>query len=266
VRERRKSATTPENTPASSRLGSLGAERSTARRFTIRRQFAKLVTSTLFAASVVSCQPTEQKLPQAPPSVPQKELAVEPDSPVPFGYKCAWLAIKTEDSQAVAQALGLQNGRKCGWREGIAAAYNGEVFVTPPVKGWVLAVSFALPEISEKTRPDQLSPLVKTLGKNFVEVQYFGTHRVVEYHGWLRATKGEIVRRYAYLGERGETLCDEGERTEEETKLGLIYNESKFPDEQHVMKLAGAWSIDPTSLDELKLEKSVGYLGSFPKK
>jgi len=191
---------------------------------------------------------------------------VEPDSPIPFGYKCAWLAIKTDDSQDVVQALGLLNVRKCGWQKGIEAAYNGEVFVSPPIKGWVLAVSFSLPEILDKTRPDQLSPLVKTLGKKFAEFQYFGTHRVVEYHGWLRATKGEIVRRYAYLGERGETLCDEGKRSDEETQLGLIFNESRLPGEECVMQLAGAWSIDPTRLDELKLEKSVGYLGSLSKK
>jgi hypothetical protein len=214
----------------------------------------------------LSCQPTEQKAPPSSRRDPDKEQAVEPDSPVPFGYKCAWLAIKTEDPQAVTEALGLQNVRKSEWEKGVTAAYGGEVFVTPPIKRWVLAASFSLPEIVDKTRPDQLSPLVKTLGKKFVEVQYFGTHRVVEYHGWLRATKGEIVRRYAYLGERGETLCDEGKRTEEETKLGLIYNDSKFPNEQHVMELAAAWSIDPSSLDELKLGRSLGYLGSFPKK
>ncbi len=191
---------------------------------------------------------------------------MEPDTPVPFGYKCAWLAIKTEDPQAVIEALGLQNVRESGWQKGVAAAYGGEVFVTPPLNGWVLAASISLPEITDKTRPDQLSPLVKSLGKRFPDVQYFGTHRVVEYHGWLRATDGEIVRRYAYLGECGETLSDEGQQTDEETKLGLIYNDSKFPDEQDVIQLAGAWSIDPTTLDDIHREKSVGNLGSLPKK
>jgi hypothetical protein len=228
-----------------------------------------LVTSVSFgllATVIASCQPTEQKPPPAPLPVPEKEPAVQADSPVPFGYKCAWLAIKTEDSQAVVQALGLQDVRKSGWQEGIDAAYNGEFFVAPPIKGWVLAASLALPEIADKTRSDQLSPLVKALAKKFPDVQYFGTHRVVEYHGWLRATKGEIVRRYAFLGERGETLSNEGKRSEEETKLGLIFNDEKFPTEQHVMELAGAWSVDPSSLDKLKLEKSIGYLGSLPKK
>jgi hypothetical protein len=195
--------------------------------------------------------------------LPDKETAVEPDTPVPFGYKCAWLAIKTEDSKGVVQALRLRNVRKCGWQEGIDAAYNKGMFVTPPIMGWVLAVSRSLPEIPDKALPDQLSPLVKSLGEKFPDVQYFGTHRVVEYHGWLRATGGEITRCYAFLGETGKTLRNDGKRSEEETRLDLIYNDSRFPDEHDVMRLAGAWSVDPSKLDELKLEKSLGYLGSF---
>ncbi len=191
---------------------------------------------------------------------------MEPDEPIPFGYKCSWLAIKTDEPEAVVTSLGLAGVQKCNWAKGIAAAYKGDVFVTPVVQGWVLVVSIALPEIPDQKRGDELTPLIKVLGKKFSDVQYFGTHRVVGYHAWLRAKDGEIVRRYAYLGERGETLRDDGKRTEEEKKLGLVYGDSKFPSEQDVMKLAGAWSIDPVSLDELKLAKSVGYLGSFPNK
>ena len=63
----------------------------------------------------VSCQPTEQK-PQPAPG-PDKEQAVQPDSPVPFGYKRKWLAIKTEDPHAVAEALGFQNVEKAGGKK-----------------------------------------------------------------------------------------------------------------------------------------------------
>lgn len=191
---------------------------------------------------------------------------MEPDNPAFFAYKCAWLAIQTAEPQAVVSSLGLTGVRKCNWKMGIEAAYNGDVFVTPVTKGWVLVVSFSLLDMSDKKREDQLTPLIKVLGTKFADVQYFGTHRVVEYHGWLRAKKGQLVRRYAFLGERGETLCDEGKPTEEETKFGLVFNESKFPSEQDVMKVAGAWCVNPTNLDELKLGKGVGYVGSFPKK
>ena len=162
---------------------------------------------------LVGCKPTEEKSSSVQSGNLDKGVAVEPDDPVPFGYKCAWLAIQSEDPAAVVDALKLLQVRKCSWKLGIEAAYQHEVFVGPPVRGWVLVASSSLPDISEKGREDRLSSLVRALGKDFPEVQYFGTHRVVEYHGWLRATKGEIVRRYDHLGERGETLCNEGNLT-----------------------------------------------------
>lgn len=218
---------------------------------------------TLTALVNVSCQPS---LPPENRTSDKEIAAMEPDSPVPFGYKCAWLTIQTEDAEAVVTALGLTDVQKCNWQNGIEAAYRGDVFISPATKGWVFVVSFSLPDIPEKNREDHLAPLISVLSKRFPDVQYFGTHRVVEYHGWIRAKKGSIVRRYAYLGDRGETLCDEGGRTEEETRLGLVYNESKLPQEQDVMKLAGAWSLDPTILDQLKLGKGIGHLGLLPKK
>ncbi len=107
--------------------------------------------------------------------------------------------------------------------------------------------------------------MISSLAKEFPDVQYYGTHRIVEYHGWLCAKNGKIVRRYAYLGDQGVILCDEGERTEEEKKLGFAFDESKFPSENDVMKIAGAWSINPATLDEQDFGKGVGYLGAFPK-
>lgn len=185
---------------------------------------------------------------------------------VSFGYKCAWLAIKSEDPQAVIETLDLQNVRLPGWKQGVAAAYAGEVFVTPPLNGWVLAASISLLDIADKTRPDKPLPLIELLATRFPDVQYFGTHRIVEYHAWLRAIDGKIVRSFAYLGERSEVLCDEGECTAEEKALGLIYDDSRSPDEEDVMQLAGAWSINPQTLGDLALEKSFGSVGSLPKK
>ncbi|MFJ2081108.1 hypothetical protein ACIOBK_00860 [Micromonospora chokoriensis] len=92
-------------------------------------------------------------------------------------------------------------------------------------------------------------------------MQYFGTHRVVDYHGWGRARGGVVERAFAYLGERGEVLFDVGERTIEEHALGVgaAYDEddpwddeeetSPWPDEETVLTLAGHWSIDPRKLE-----------------
>ncbi len=190
-------------------------------------------------------------------------MAVEADDPVPFGYKCCWIAVKSNDADAVVKAMGVVNAKKSTWKAGIAAAYQGQVFVTPAVKGWILVVSIALPEPRSKRDSDPTIPLLTRLGKQFPEVQYFGTHRVVEYHAWQRVVDGKFVRRFAYGGDRDETLFDEG-MTEEEKKAGLKFDEDKRPTEQTVMKIAGLWGVNPDALEELKLEKGVGYLGTLP--
>ena len=107
-----------------------------------------------------------------------------------------------------------------------------------------------------------LDRLCADLGKEFSDVQFFGTHRVVDYHAWARVLNGKLVRHYAFVGDRAETVCDFGKLTDDERKLGLVFDGKKFPAEQDVMNLAAAWSIDPSTLDQLKLDKSVGQLGS----
>ena len=213
---------------------------------------------------LIGCRPADKSSDKPPDRTAVKEaIIVEADEPVPFGYKCMWFAIQTNEPKSVVAALGLTDVTPCGWKKGIAAAYNGEAFVSPPVKGWVLVASFALGTIADTQRGDRFTPLMNALAKEFPDVQYFGTHRVVEYHGWARAVNGKVVRKHAFLGENGATLWDEGAPTVEEKKLALP---TKILQEQDVFALAGAWSIDPTTLDMIPFEKGVGFLGSFPQK
>jgi len=58
-----------------------------------------------------------------------------PDLPMGFGYKNQWFAIKTEDTQAVINALGLVNVQVANWRTGIEGANEGHYFVAPPSVG-----------------------------------------------------------------------------------------------------------------------------------
>jgi len=68
--------------------------------------------------------------------------------PVGFGYKSAWLAIPTEDTQAAAEALHVIDTHPTPWAEGIHAVYRfrpweqgrAPIFLTPAVDGWTLAV------------------------------------------------------------------------------------------------------------------------------
>ncbi|MEN6627568.1 MAG: hypothetical protein ABFD69_15195 [Candidatus Sumerlaeia bacterium] len=210
------------------------------------------------------------------PEIDEPPIEVDPCAPQAFGYKCAWLAIRTGEPEKVVEALGLTEVRPCSWAEGIKVAYIGRVFVSPPVNGWVFAVSFAFP-----SEPETIAPFLEEVGGHFDEVQYFGTHRVVEYHAWALARAGKIVRAYAYLGERGETLWDVGPKTPGELELGVNFFDERspeakdekyfertdlaYPDEEYVMQIAGKWSVNPDLLEEMALPPGSGLTGRLPK-
>jgi hypothetical protein len=181
------------------------------------------------------------------------------DVPVPFGPKLAWLALDTTDTQAAATGLGLKEVRPAAWAEGMDAAYQSSVFVTPPLADWTLAVGRALfpPDRAEAF----VKPLLERLSRQFGDAQYFCTHRDVELHVWARARQGRLVRGYGWLGERSVTLWDEGAQTKEERDLGIRFIDG--PDEASVMHLADLWSTDPTSLDEQYKELVMGLVGSL---
>src|SRR5688572_827758 len=150
----------------------------------------------------------------------------DPNMSVQFGFKCAWFAIKTDNRSAVQAALGLQDHHEVSWQEGIAGAYESEVFVSDPLMGWVFIVGQALPDDRER-----IEALLKTLSRQFSEAQYFATHRVVELQAWARAQNGSLLRSYKYLGESGEVLWVHGKPSPEEQALGVILQEIPGPSE-----------------------------------
>ena len=200
-----------------------------------------------------------------------------PDSPINFGYKISWLAVRTDKSEDVVASLTIDHLQPGNWRSGFIAAYNGGIFVTPAINGWVLVVSSRLPSPETEKISDEWMRMARSLSAKFGELQFFGTHRVVGYNAWAQFINGHEVRSYAFLGDSGETLIDRGARTSGENDLGYKYfdtlsPESKeeaywerkelcFPDEDHVMELAGKWSVNPNTLETLNLPDSAGWVG-----
>lgn len=186
-----------------------------------------------------------------------------PDQPESFGYKCLWLAIRTTDSEAVVKSLNLEHSRAANWESGLQAVEHDFAFVSPPVNGWVFVISHSLPEAGM----DNFAPWMEWLSHQHGDVRYFGTHRVVDYHAWSWFRDGDELRTYAWLGEQGEVLANNGDVTDEEADLGYDYLEAEhdemeeFPDEEHVMEVAGEWSINPQTLCDLDLPPSVGWVG-----
>ncbi|WP_276975780.1 hypothetical protein [Flavobacterium filum] len=187
-----------------------------------------------------------------------------PDSAVSFGYKCVWFAVKTDKKNKLAEILKLKNLSECNWKVGIDKAYNGAVFITPAIDGWTLVCGWGLPHGDSKEGIEEVKFILQALSKEFGDAQYFSTHRVTAYHCWMKATNGQVVRVYSFLGESGENLAIEGKPTKFEQTLKLVNtfsdeakNEEYFegedldwPDEELLMQVAGHWSIDPTKIEE----------------
>ena len=200
------------------------------------------------------------------------------DSPVNFGYKCVWFAVKTENKNRLAELLKLNEISSSNWKSGIEKAYNNQVFITPPIDGWTLACGLSLPHSASKEAIDKVKEILTLLSSEFGEAQYFCTEHITEYHCWMKAKEGEITRVYSYLGETGENIVVEGKPTKYEKKLNLgntliegekdedasEKEDQAFPNEATVMKIAEHWSIDPSKLAKrTDIPPSLGLTGKY---
>jgi hypothetical protein len=180
-------------------------------------------------------------------------LLMDGEAMVGFGYKQGWLAVAATDTSPVLTALGLHDLGPTSWRAGIDLAYLTEdrLAVTPPLSGaggrdWVLVVGREL----MLAEPVDLVGLSVRLHS---EAQLFQTHRVVEAHRWERAVDGRLVRAFEYIGEQGRVPTWLGDPDEVERSIGLpaalVDEVDIFVGELDVMRVAAAWSIDPSDLD-----------------
>ncbi len=201
---------------------------------------------------------------------------INPDEPVDFGYKIVWIAVKTNKKTEIANILGLKNIQPSNWKNGIKRAYKSDIFITPQIGEWTLIVGMGLPQGDSKESIEKLEKILNKLSFEFNEAQFFGTHRVVEYHSWMKSVNGKIERIYSYIGESGENIKVFGEPTKPEIGLNLFNSFSKeaelddywerddleYADEELVMKIAESWSINPTKLTErTDIKDELGSIG-----
>ena len=173
---------------------------------------------------------------------------------VGFGHKQAWLAVAGDDPLAVCSALGARDLGPVAWRAGIDLSYftDDRLAITPPLagagnRGWVLAVGRWL------LRPGTDVDIVALSAGLGTEVQSFATHRVEELHRWSRAVDGVLVRGFGYHGAIGEVTHWWGEPDAAELAVGLPAtldeDAAVLVGEADVLRIAAAWSVDPTSID-----------------
>lgn len=205
-----------------------------------------------------------------------------PDTPAPFGYRMAWVAVRTRDAARVIQVLGLRPQEHANWRTGIGTVYDtslGEthLYVTPPVNGWTFVVGQSLPQPLGPGFVDKCIPMLLDLAAKFPEAQYFLSSPAIEFYAWARVFNGKLVRAFA-IGDEG-IIWNKGKATPDERNLGLKLTEARsgrgrketaamlvYPTEAHVMYLAGCWSLDPTSIASKGVDQATGYICAPPAK
>ncbi|SFP29434.1 hypothetical protein SAMN05216343_105133 [Oscillibacter sp. PC13] len=183
-------------------------------------------------------------------TAPEEEakLSAEPDSPVPFGYKTTWLAVRCGDPERIISELEPGSRQPANWITGLAAARrNGQVFVSPALDEFVLVIGAEdlLGEWDDQRPLDAFS-------SQFLEVQFFASHRISDFYLWGRYRNGVRAREYCW--EEGEACRRNiGPLTPEELDLGFAAfpcsNDDSsgelFPGEEDVLNIAAAWGVDP---------------------
>ena len=187
-----------------------------------------------------------------------------------FENACRWIVIKGGPVSAVQSALGLHNPVPCSWEEGLSHLTPQKLFISPPVRGWIVVIGPGLPDPSEDV--DRCFHLLMIMNRSIGPVQFFSFNRALNHHAWAWAEAGQIRRAYCWAGE---TLWNQGEQTPAEDELGLRcvgYGEVPEPADfgaddpglstaEKVLALAGRWSIDPAAIDQGALKLNQGITG-----
>jgi hypothetical protein len=198
--------------------------------------------------------------------------AAAPYHPSVFEQACRWVCIKSTHVEAVQLALHLHNPVPCSWCEGLSRLSEHKLFVSPPIRGWILVVGPGLPDPSADV--DRCFVFLQQLSRVFNHLQFFSVDRALNHHAWVRVDGGRFRRAYAWAGE---TLWNQGKPTAAEVELGLKcleYGEVAFggaagspegatPNSERIMALAARWSFDPSAVTERTLHAGLGVAGDL---
>ena len=195
-------------------------------------------------------------------------------APFLFDRPTRWMAVKCSNLQKVQNALGLHNATPCPLSEGFSRLGEHKLFISPPLKGWILVVGNSLPDVSDDV--DKSFRFLMRVAGEVGSVQYFSANRVLNHHAWVRIENNRVYRAYAWAGE---TIWNQGERTAAEKELELkCYNycdnplpypftarDSHVANTEKVMQLAAKWSIDPMAVNNQNL-RAFGITGDLSRR
>src|SRR5688572_7091013 len=188
-----------------------------------------------------------------------------------FEAPSRWIAVRSHNPHLIETALGVHNSRMCSWSDALATPFEPRLFISPPVNGWIVVMGCDLPDPVDDI--DQCFKFLTELSRKLGEVQFFSRNRAVAHHGWARVQDGKVLRAYVWAGE---TLWNQGAITQAERELKLrclTYGESSDVlgmaerellalNTERVVRMAAAWSIDPTAVEDAAFE-SKGIAGDL---
>lgn len=183
-----------------------------------------------------------------------------------------WLAVQGATPEALVNALGLRHINECGWAEGLSAAGQERVFISPRIGDWTLVIGDNLPDPADDV--DVAFRFLTGLSDDLGHVQYFSACRALGHHAWIKLYQGKVVRAFAWAGQ---TIWNQGPMSSAEIKLGascLNFLEDEhltWRDQQEVSAgnieiipaLAARWSIDPAAIDARKIAPYHGFTGEM---
>jgi len=189
-----------------------------------------------------------------------------------FSAPSRWLAVKSGNPYVIQAALGLHKPTPCSWEEGLSAAQERKLFISPAINGWVLVIGSHLPDPSDDI--DHCFRFLSELSRKVGQVQFFSVNRAVNHHAWVQLQHGQVQRAYAWAGK---TIWNQGRKSTAEMELGLrCYDYTQGPERtqfgqndplhhntERVCLLARRWSVDPSALDARRLKESPGITGEI---
>lgn len=193
----------------------------------------------------------------------------------PLFLPSRWLAIRSTHLHAVQSALRLHKSKPCSWEEGLTAAHERKLFVSPPIAGWTLVMGASLPDPADDV--DRCFLFLLELSRKLGHVQFFTLNRVLNHHAWVQAEQGQILRAYAWAGR---TLWNQGRMTRAEVELGMTCldyteqadlsdfgaSEAAGANTDRVPLLAARWSLDPATIDLRRFRETQGIAGELSRR
>jgi hypothetical protein len=188
---------------------------------------------------------------------------------IPFGYKNSWFVFKNPDFNAIQKRLKneLDYISTLDFEKGLKEGWGGYFALLRPINQFTILIS---------SNGGNFLEIAKEISKELGIIEYYMTHRSSNLIALTRFEFGITKREFVVSGDSG-VITNEGTPTEIEIKIAerermLSIKEANkddvefykkqellsfLGDEEHLMEIAENWSINPSKLNDYKVNNCV---------